>query len=132
VGVALNVPIFDGFLTANKTSEAEGSLAAAKDEVENLKRTIATQVLQAIRSLAASRSRVENSVDQLTQTKQAPDIAEAQYTLGVITNLQYLDSQTSFELATLNRLNALYKQALSEADLEQAVGEEIWNKGLSQ
>jgi outer membrane protein TolC len=52
--------------------------------------------------------------------------------LGVITNLQYLDSQTSFELATLNRLNALYKQALSEVDLEQAVGEEIWNKEPSQ
>ena len=128
VGLTLNVPIFDGFMAANRTAEAEGSLAAAKDEVEDLRRTIAAQVFQAIRSLAASRSRVENSVDQLMQTKQALDIAKTQYTLGVITNLQYLDSQTSFELATLNRLNALYKQALSEVDLEQAVGEEIWKK----
>jgi outer membrane protein TolC len=128
VGVALNVPIFDGFMTANRRAEAEGSLAAAKDEVEDLRRTIEAQVVQAIRSLAASRSRVENSADQLTQTKQALDIARAQYTLGVITNLQYLDSQTSLELAKLNRLNALYKEALSEVDLEQAVGEDIWNK----
>ena len=128
VGVALNVPIFDGFMTANRRAEAEGSLAAAKDEVEDLRRTIEAQVVQAIRSLAASRSRVENSADQLTETKQALNIARAQYTLGVITNLQYLDSQTSLELAKLNRLNALYKEALSEVDLEQAVGEDIWNK----
>ncbi len=127
VGVALNVPIFDGFMTANRCAEAEGSLAAAKDETENIRRTIEAQAVQAVRSLAASRSQVENSADQLTQTKQALDFARAQYTLGVITNLRYLDSQTSFELATLNRLNALYKQALSEADLEQAVGEDIWN-----
>jgi outer membrane protein len=126
-GLTLKVPIFDGFMTANRTAEAEGSLAAAKDHVEDLRRTIEAQVVQAVRSLAASRSRVENSADQLTQTKQALDIARTQYTLGVITNLQYLDSQTSFELATLNRLNALYKQALSEADLEQVVGEDIWN-----
>jgi outer membrane protein len=129
VGVVLNVPIFDGFLAANKTSEAAGNLAAAKNEAEDIKRTIASQVLQAIRSLAASRSRVENSVDQLTQAKRALDIAKAQYELGVVTNLQYLDSQTSLELAMLNRLNALYKKALSEVDLEQAVGEEIWKTG---
>ncbi len=36
VGVALNVPIFDGFMAANRTAEAEGSLAAAKDEAEDL------------------------------------------------------------------------------------------------
>jgi len=127
VGLALKVPIFDGFMTANRIAEAEGSLAAAKGEAENIRRTIEAQVVQAVRSLAASRSRVENSVDQLTRTKQALDIAKIQYTLGVITNLQFLDSQTAFELATLDRLNALYKQALSEADLEQAAGEDIWN-----
>ena len=72
VGVALNVPIFDGFMTANRRAEAEGSLAAAKDEVENLRRTIEAQVVQAIRSLAASRSRVENSADQLTADQASP------------------------------------------------------------
>jgi outer membrane protein TolC len=127
LGIALNIPIFDGFLTANRTAEAEANLAAAKDEAENLRRTIEAQVVQAVRSLAASRSRVENSSDQMNQAKQALDIAKAEYRFGVITNLQYLDSQTSFGIATLTRLNALYREVLCEIDLEQALGEEIWN-----
>jgi outer membrane protein TolC len=122
VGIGLDVPIFDGFLTANKTAEAAGKLAASKAETENLRRAIIAQVVQAIRSLDASRSRVGNSMSQLAQANDALSIAKDQYDLGVATNLQYLDAQNSLEVAKLNHLNALYKEALSEIELDEAVG----------
>jgi outer membrane protein len=125
VGFILNVPIFDGFLTANQVAEASNKLVSAKDNTSALRRSIRTEVEQALRNIVAAREQVQNSLAQLEQARESLDIAKTQYEVGAATNLQYLDSQTSLELAKLNNLTALYHEMVSQLQLKQAIGEKI-------
>ena len=107
----VSVPVFDGLLTERRSAEADAKLAAARSGTEALKRTVATQVLQALQDVESSHEQTENSLAQLDQAQEALNMAKVQYDIGVGTNLEYLDSQTSLELAKLNNLGATYRDA---------------------
>ncbi len=125
-GVVVSVPIFDGLLTERRSAEADAKLAAARSGTEALKRTVATQVLQALQDVQSSHEQTENSLAQLDQAQEALNMAKVQYDIGVGTNLEYLDSQTSLELAKLNNLGATYREFLSQLQLKQSLGTRLW------
>ena len=128
LGVMVSVPIFDGLLTERRGEEAGAKLAAARSGTEALKRSIAAQVLQALQDVESSHQQTDNSLAQLAQAQEALNMAKIQYEIGVGTNLEYLDSQTSLELAKLNNLGATYRELLSQLQLKQALGARLWEK----
>jgi len=89
---------------------------------------VTTQVLQALQDVASSHEQTDNSLAQLAQAQEALNMAKVQYDIGVGTNLEYLDSQTSIELAKLNNLSATYREFLSQLELKQALGARLWEK----
>jgi len=125
-GVQMNVPIFDGLLTARQVQEADQKLIAAKANTAAVRRTVVTQVLQALEELTTRRQQVETSLEQLQQAQAMLEIARTQYEIGVTTNLEYLDAQASLQTARLTNLSAAYREILSEYALRQAAGESIW------
>jgi outer membrane protein len=125
-GVQMNVPIFDGLLTARQVQEADQKLIAAKANTAAVRRTIVTQVLQALEELTTRRQQVETSLEQLQQAQAMLEIARTQYEIGVTTNLEYLDAQASLQTARLTNLSTAYREILSEYALRQAAGESIW------
>jgi len=131
-GVQMNVPIFDGLLTARQVREAEQKLLAAKANTVAMQRTIVTQVLQAREELTTRRQQVESSLEQLQQAQAMLEIARTQYEIGVTTNLEYLDAQASLQTARLTNLSAAYREVLSEYALRQAAGQPIWMSGAAQ
>jgi len=58
----------------------------------------------------------------LEQAEQALSLAKKQYEIGVITNLDLLDPQTSHLEANLTHLRALYQMILSRYGLEKLLG----------
>ena len=126
IGLMVSVPVFDGLLTERRSAEAEAKLKAAQNSTDNLRRTMTTQVLQALQDVASSHEQTDNSLVQLAQANEALNMAKIQYDIGVSTNLQYLDSQTSLELAKLSNLGATYHELLSQLALKQALGERMW------
>jgi len=84
-----------------------------------------TQIRAAISDIRASRLQTENSLSQLAEAEEALEIARTQYSFGVFTNLQFLDSQASLELAKLENLRAMYHEVLSELAFKQAMGEDL-------
>jgi outer membrane protein TolC len=127
-GLMVDIPIFDGMLTERRSEEADAKLQAARNGADALKRTVTTQVLQALQDLASSHEQTDNSLVQLKQAQEALGMAKIQYDIGVGTNLEYLDSQTSLELAKLNNLSAAYREVLSRLQLERTLGTRIWEK----
>ena len=125
-GVQVNVPIFEGFLIARQGEEAEKKLQAARESSLAVKRTVATQVLQAVQDVEAGRRQVETSQTQLDQAKEMLDVVKLQYDLGMLTNLEYLDAQAALERAELGSLQSQYREVLSEYALKQATGAPIW------
>jgi outer membrane protein len=128
MGVMVSVPVFDGRLTERRSAEADAKLAAARSGTEALERSVATQVLQALQDVESSHEQTENSLAQLAQAQEALNMAKVQYEIGVGTNLEYLDSQTSLELAKLNNLGATYRELLAQLQLKQALGTRLWEK----
>ena len=125
VGVLLDVPIFDGFRAAHKRDEFMAILSATENREEELRRDTASRIRMAIDDVTASRLQTENSLAQLAAAGESLAIARAQYSLGVFTNVQFLDSQTSLELAKLDNLRAIYNEVLCELTLKQAMGEDL-------
>jgi len=125
-GVQLNVPLFQGLLRVKSMEEAQHKLSAAQASLAAESRTITTQVLQALQDQKASQDQVETSLVQLNQAEQMVSVAKVQYDVGVVTNLEYLDSQSSLEQARLTNLLAAYHEVLSEYALKEAVGDKIW------
>jgi outer membrane protein TolC len=128
LGLVLSVPIFDGLLTERRSAEADARLAAAREGTKALERNVTTQVLQALKDVESSHKLTENSLAQLAQAQEALNMAKVQYEIGVETNLEYLDSQTSLELAKLNNLSAIYREHLSQLQLKQSLGTRLWEK----
>jgi outer membrane protein len=125
IGVTLDMPIFDGFLVSHKREESLAALSAARNRDEEIRRNTMTQIRAAISDIRASRLQTENSLSQLAEAEEALEIARTQYSFGVFTNLQFLDSQASLELAKLENLRAMYHEVLSELAFKQAMGEDL-------
>jgi outer membrane protein len=125
-GVQLNVPIFQGFLYAHQQEEADKRLHAAQDNTAAIKRSVTTQVLQAIQDAEASHQQVQSAQGQLDQTREMLEVVKVQYELGMLTNLEYLDAQAAQERAQLGSLQAQYREVLSRYALKQATGTVIW------
>jgi outer membrane protein TolC len=123
-GIMLSVPIFQGFLGTHALEEAGKKLETAKENSVAVKLNATTQVLQAAQDVQASRRQVQISAAALDQARQMVDVAKVQYDIGLITNLEYLDSQTAVETAHVSNLAAMYKEVMSEYALRQAIGEE--------
>ncbi|HUI70436.1 MAG TPA: TolC family protein, partial [Spirochaetia bacterium] len=127
-GVQVNVPLFEGFLIAKQEEEADKRLLAARENTLAVKRTVTTQVLQAMQDVDAGRDQVQSAQVQLHQAQEVLDVVKLQYDLGMLTNLEYLDAQAALERAQLGSLLAQYREVLNEYALRQATGTPIWQQ----
>jgi outer membrane protein len=125
-GVEVQIPLFNGFQTRYQKEEADADLAAARAHTRNVSRQIDSEVKQALADIRAKQEKIRASELQLEQAKQALSLAQTQYKIGAITNLDLLDAETSHLQANLTHLRALYEMTLSRYALEEAAGSKIW------
>ena len=121
-GLVLNVPLFQGFLTTRQIEEGQQRLEAAKENTVAVRRTLTTQVLQVYQDVLSARQQAVIAAMGLEQARRMVEVAKVQYDIGVINNLEYLDSQTALLMAQITRLSAAYREVLSEYALQQAAG----------
>ena len=125
-GVQLEVPVFNGFLTRHKKSASYASLLAAREYSSNVERQVKADVKQAIADFEAAEEKVKTSEVQVEYAEAALSIARSRYNIGVITNLDLLDAQTSVARAKLMYLKAQYGAVSSGYELNRATGETTW------
>jgi outer membrane protein len=124
-GVAVSVPLFQGFLAARALDEVRSRVDAAKAAAQAARLSVTTQVLQAYQDVQGAREQVAITAAALDQAKQMVEVAKVQYDIGVITNLEYLDAQTALQTAAITNLAALYREVLSEYALRQTTAETL-------
>lgn len=125
-GVRLEVPVFNGFLTRHKKSASYASLLAAREYSSSVERQVKADVKQAIADFEAAEEKVKTSEVQVEYAEAALSIARSRYNIGVITNLDLLDAQTSVARAKLMYLKAQYGAVSSGYELNKATGETSW------
>ncbi len=123
---SVQVPIFNGFLTRYKESEARVNTNVSELNITTIKRNIISNVQQAAANLNSNLDQLNTTLTQVRFAEQTVLRAESRYNSGVGTNLDLLDAETSLAEARFFYLQNLFKSILSSYQLKKAVGDVIY------
>ncbi len=124
-GIAVTMPIFDGFSTKAKVDAARAKYAGAKLEKADVADQIAVDIRRACLDMAESEAIIKSQEDSIVEAKEAMKIAVIGYDNGVTTNLDVLDTQVSLSQVEKNLAEGIYDYLMAEADLDRNMGHEF-------
>jgi outer membrane protein len=113
VGVAVQIPIFDGFRRRSHIQATQAQLSGARAQLTEAHEVSQVEAAQARASVEASLKQLEASVRTVKQAQRAYQIAELRFQQGASTHLELVDTRVQLEQALLN-------QAKSARDLRVA------------
>jgi outer membrane protein TolC len=122
--IGFQFPIVSGFRTRYQYEEALLVLKEAELAKNNLEKAVTVEVKQAFFSLQAAREGIVATRENVNQAEKAFEIIETRYRNGLVTNLEYLDTQLAQMQAKINYLSALKNCHSARAALYKAIGKE--------
>jgi outer membrane protein TolC len=125
-GVGLHVPIFDATRRKNNIRLANAEINVLKQETEQTRRDISSEVYQNEAQVTAALQKIQQSNMQVKQAEEALELARVSFSDGVITNLDLLDAETSADESKVNLLKAQTDYAVSLARLNISVGKPVY------
>ncbi|HDO06620.1 MAG TPA: TolC family protein [Bacteroidetes bacterium] len=126
LGVAANIPIFDGYMKKAKVETANWNVHAVQNKLDALRKTISREVQQAESELLSSQKQLKMAREEIISAQAAVKQARVQYKSGYVTNLSLLDAETSLTRARLSYVAGLYKITLNKYRLMETMGLRIW------
>lgn len=122
VGVQLNLPLFQGGAVNSRWREAEANRDRAKEELENARRTVATQTRQAYLGVVSGIARVKALQQALTSSESVLEASKLGQEVGVRTNLDVLNAQQQLYATRRDLYQAEYNYLVSHLRLKAAAG----------
>jgi outer membrane protein len=122
VGVQLNLPIFQGGATNSKWREAEANYDRAKQELENARRSVASQTRQAYLGVVSGIAQVLALQQALTSSESVLEASRLGQEVGVRTNLDVLNAQQQLYATRRDLYQSQYNYLLSQLRLKASVG----------
>jgi outer membrane protein TolC len=118
----ISVPIFDGRKTHYHIKELEAHLDSLRTILDDLKRTVRTDVLKAIADVKSARENLFEAATNIRLAGESRRIATLQYEAGVIPNLDLLDAENKYTQAKFARVQSEFRYTLSRYALMQVAG----------
>ncbi len=122
IGVQLNVPLFQGGATQSRWREAQANHERARQELENVRRTIATQTRQAYLGVVSGIAQVRALRQARTSSESVLEASKLGQEVGVRTNLDVLNAQQQLFSTRRDLYQAEYNYLVSQLRLKAAVG----------
>jgi len=122
LGLSLDVPIFNGFLTTAQVAQARANLNVIRANEESLRQSVYLAVEQAYLNLKQAEELVPVDELNVTAAQENFDIANGSYKEGVGDPIQVADASTALISAKIAYIEALYECKVARAALEQAMG----------
>ena len=120
VGLALQIPIFDGLTTRSRVKQAKSGLRQIQIGREQLADSIGLEVRASFFGFQESKELLKAQEETIQQAEESLRIANLRYENGMITNIELMDAELAFTQAQINRFNALHDYAIAIARLEKA------------
>jgi len=120
-GIAVSVPIFDGFSSKGKVDAAKVRYEEAFLDKENIADQIAVDIKKACLDLRQSKSIIDYTKDNIGEAKEALKISEVSYDNGEGTNLDILDAQVSLSQIEKDYSNGIYDYLMAQAFLDKTM-----------
>lgn len=122
VVLALDLPIFDGFLTKAKVKQAKSGLNQIQLIKTQMEDNIRLEVKSAYLTLQEAKALIDVQQETVQQAQEGLRIANLQYGNGSLTSVQLIDAQLALTQAQVNRLQALHDYVIAIARLKKATG----------
>jgi outer membrane protein len=125
VGVGLSIPIFDGFSTKAKVTDATLSLKDHELKMQDLTQGIEEEVEQAWVNWKLARKNVEVSKKTLEAAQEMYQLTELQYEQGLTSYFFLQQKEDALTNAEYSHVSALYNLRMAIAAMEKAGGRRI-------
>ena len=99
VGMAIELPIFDGFLRANRLRVAQSQLRAAESELAGSRDAVVREVWKAFTDLKTAVQKQESAAKFLSAAQSAFDAALESYRQGLATYISVANAQQNLDTA---------------------------------
>ena len=100
-------------------------LAACCYAADNANAQLRQQLAQLNADIAANQTRLQNLSTQVSQARQALQLAQTRLRNGVITAVELQSAETGIEEAQLAQLFFQYQLALNQLELKRLMGESL-------
>ncbi len=122
IEILLSVPLFDGGQREGRISENRSLVRLEAIRTRDLEQQVALEVRDALLTLASTQQQVRVAQDGLRLAFQELDLARQRFAVGVATNIEITDAQTSVAQARDNLIDALFNFNASRVNLARAQG----------
>jgi outer membrane protein len=122
VGVNVNIPIFNGFLYNARAKAADLVTEADRQKLRDLRNTIARDVRTTWQETRHAYERLDVTRQFREQADQAMDLAQARYSLGLGSIVEYTQAELQKTEAEIADTEAGYRYRVSQLELAYTVG----------
>lgn len=122
VGVQLNMPLFQGGVVNSRWREAEANRERGKQELENVRRSVATQTRQAYLGVVSGIAQVRALQQALASSENLLEASKLGQEVGVRTNLDVLNAQQQLYATRRDLYQSQYSYLIIQLRLKAAVG----------
>ncbi len=122
MGVALKIPLFDGFRRQARREESFSQIKQEQIRLRDLQQQVELQVRMALENFNSAKGEVDASRDGLQLAENELAQARRRYEAGVATSLEVTDAQTRLQRARDNQVVALYDYNVARLDLATSTG----------
>ncbi len=122
VGVQFNMPLFQGGATQSKWREAAANRDKAQQDLENARRSVAVQVLQAYLGVVNGIAQVQALQQALKSSESLLQASKLGQNVGVRTSLDVLNAQQQLFSTRRDLYQAQYNYLVSQLRLKAAAG----------
>jgi len=109
VGISLNIPIFNRLSTRTSVRKAKLSYQIAEVTSQLAKNTLNKTISQAVVDLRAADRKYTSTKQTYQSNKDAFDVMQQRYNVGVVNSLDYNTSLTNMNTAEFNMIQARYE-----------------------
>jgi outer membrane protein TolC len=122
VGVRLKVPVFTGFQTKSRISQARIDLQKTDNVINGFKKAINLQIEQARTLYANGVETLGSQRENMDLAREVLRVSRIKYEQGVGSSIEVTQAQTALQEAENTYIQALYNALVSKVDLEAANG----------
>ncbi len=121
-GVAINIPVFSGFLTKYQVEEAKANYNVAKANEDLVRLTVFSDVKQAFLNLKAAEEKIPSAELAVKQAAENLDIVNGRYANGLGSPVDVTDAEVTYTNAQVTYITALGDYRIARSALEKAMG----------
>lgn len=125
VGVGVQVPIFDGFLTSNRVAESRARLARINEERLLLQEGIGLQIRDIVLGLEAAEKAHDASLRAMNAAVENRDLNTRAYQHGLVETEKVIRAQLMEAFMSAQHYRALYEHLALQSRLDLVVGGEV-------